>query len=44
VRAAVLHSIDDKKLDIRDDVQTVGPDAGEVLIKLRAEGMCHSDL
>jgi S-(hydroxymethyl)glutathione dehydrogenase/alcohol dehydrogenase len=44
VRAAVLHAIDDKKLDIRDDVQTVGPDAGEVLIKLRAAGVCHSDL
>src|SRR5215467_2209215 len=44
VRGAVLHTIDDKKLDLRDDVQTVGPDPGEVLIKLRAAGVCHSDL
>jgi S-(hydroxymethyl)glutathione dehydrogenase / alcohol dehydrogenase len=44
VRAAVLHSIDDEKIDIRDDVVAVGPGPGEVKIRLRAAGVCHSDL
>jgi S-(hydroxymethyl)glutathione dehydrogenase / alcohol dehydrogenase len=44
VRGAVLHTIEDPKLDIRDDVEVVGPGAGEVLIKMRAAGVCHSDL
>jgi S-(hydroxymethyl)glutathione dehydrogenase / alcohol dehydrogenase len=44
VRGAVLHSLEDAKFDIRDDVQTVGPGGGEVLVRLRAAGVCHSDL
>src|SRR5260221_5047611 len=44
VRAAVLHAVGDAKLDIRDDVQVVGPGPGEVLIKMGAAGVCHSDL
>jgi S-(hydroxymethyl)glutathione dehydrogenase / alcohol dehydrogenase len=44
VRAAVLHSVEDAKLDIRDDVRVVGPGPGEVLITVRAAGVCHSDL
>jgi S-(hydroxymethyl)glutathione dehydrogenase / alcohol dehydrogenase len=44
VRAAVLHSIDDTKIDVREDVRVVGPGAGEVLIRTRAAGVCHSDL
>jgi S-(hydroxymethyl)glutathione dehydrogenase / alcohol dehydrogenase len=44
VRAAVLHSIDDVKIDIRDDVVAVGPGPAEVKIRLRAAGVCHSDL
>jgi S-(hydroxymethyl)glutathione dehydrogenase/alcohol dehydrogenase len=44
VRAAVLHSIDDATIDVREDVKAVGPGAGEVLIKTRAAGVCHSDL
>jgi S-(hydroxymethyl)glutathione dehydrogenase / alcohol dehydrogenase len=44
MRAAVLHTIEDAKLDIRDDVEVVGPGAGEVLIQMRAAGVCHSDL
>src|SRR5271166_5063921 len=44
VRAAVVHSLDDPKIDVRDDVQVVGPGAREVLIKIRAAGVCHSDL
>ncbi len=44
MRAAVLHSIGDEKIDIRDDVVAVGPGPGEVKIRLRAAGVCHSDL
>ena len=44
MRAAVLHSIEDEKIDIRDDVVAVGPGPGEVKIRLRAAGVCHSDL
>src|SRR5258708_21585673 len=44
VRAAVLHAVGDAKLDIRDDVQVVGPGPGQVLIKMGAAGVCHSDL
>jgi S-(hydroxymethyl)glutathione dehydrogenase/alcohol dehydrogenase len=44
MRAAVLHSIEDSRFDVRDDVTTVGPNAGEVLIRTRAAGVCHSDL
>jgi S-(hydroxymethyl)glutathione dehydrogenase/alcohol dehydrogenase len=44
VRAAVLQSIEDGKIEIRDDVSVVGPGPGEVHIKVRAAGVCHSDL
>jgi S-(hydroxymethyl)glutathione dehydrogenase / alcohol dehydrogenase len=44
VRAAVLHSIDDPRFDIRDDVEAVGPGPGQVKIRVRATGVCHSDL
>src|SRR5258708_31260309 len=44
VRAAVLHAVGDTKLDIRDDVQVVGPGTGQVLIKMGAAGVCHSGL
>lgn len=44
MRAAVLHSIDDEKIDIRDDVVAVGPGPGQVRIRVRAAGVCHSDL
>src|SRR5690242_19817259 len=44
VRAAVLHSIEDGKISIRDDVEAVGPGPGEVRIRVRAAGVCHSDL
>jgi S-(hydroxymethyl)glutathione dehydrogenase/alcohol dehydrogenase len=44
VRAAVLHAIDDEKIEIRDDVVAVGPGAGQVKIRVRAAGVCHSDL
>ncbi|MEJ3746773.1 zinc-binding dehydrogenase [Actinomycetes bacterium KLBMP 9797] len=44
MRAAVLHAIGDDKLDIRDDVTVLGPGPGEVRIRVRAAGVCHSDL
>jgi S-(hydroxymethyl)glutathione dehydrogenase/alcohol dehydrogenase len=44
VRAAVLHAIGDEKFDIRDDVTLLGPGPGEVRLRVRAAGVCHSDL
>jgi S-(hydroxymethyl)glutathione dehydrogenase/alcohol dehydrogenase len=44
MRAAVLHSIEDGKISIQDDVEAFGPGPGQVRIKLRASGVCHSDL
>jgi S-(hydroxymethyl)glutathione dehydrogenase/alcohol dehydrogenase len=44
VRAAVLHAIGDDKLEIRSDVTVIGPAPGEVRIRVRASGVCHSDL
>lgn len=43
VRAAVLHAIGDDKFDVRDDVTVLGPGPGEVKIRVRAAGVCHSD-
>ena len=44
MRAAVLHGIgEDEKLDIRDDVTVLGPGPGEIRIRVRAAGVCHSD-
>jgi S-(hydroxymethyl)glutathione dehydrogenase/alcohol dehydrogenase len=44
VKAAILHNVGDDKLDVRDDVTTTPVGAGKVRIKLRATGVCHSDL
>jgi|KBSSwiStaDraftv2_1062776.scaffolds.fasta_scaffold55953_2 S-(hydroxymethyl)glutathione dehydrogenase/alcohol dehydrogenase len=44
MRAAVLHSIEDGKIAIQEDVEALGPGPGEVRIKIRAAGVCHSDL
>jgi S-(hydroxymethyl)glutathione dehydrogenase / alcohol dehydrogenase len=44
MRAAVLHSIEDGKLVIEQDVTAVGPGPGEVRIRIGAAGVCHSDL
>ncbi|GHF81994.1 S-(hydroxymethyl)glutathione dehydrogenase/alcohol dehydrogenase [Amycolatopsis bartoniae] len=44
MRAAVLNAIGDDKLELRDDVTTVDPGPHEVRIKVRASGICHSDL
>ncbi|HEX6468433.1 MAG TPA: alcohol dehydrogenase catalytic domain-containing protein [Streptosporangiaceae bacterium] len=44
MRAAVLQQVGDKELDLRDDVTTIDPAADEVKVKIRATGVCHSDL
>jgi S-(hydroxymethyl)glutathione dehydrogenase/alcohol dehydrogenase len=40
----VLQAIGDDKFEIRDDVTVIGPGPGEVRIRVRAAGVCHSDL
>jgi S-(hydroxymethyl)glutathione dehydrogenase / alcohol dehydrogenase len=44
MRGALLHAVGDDKLDIRDDftLAPIGPT--DVRIKIRATGVCHSDL
>ena len=44
MKAAVLNQIGDDKLELRDDVTTTAPGPGEVRIKVKACGICHSDL
>lgn len=44
MKAAVLHQIGDDKLEVRDDVTTTDPARGEVRIRVRATGICHSDV
>jgi S-(hydroxymethyl)glutathione dehydrogenase / alcohol dehydrogenase len=44
MRAAVLHEIGQDKLDVLDDVEAVGFGPGKVRIRVRATGLCHSDL
>lgn len=44
MRAAVLHAVGDAALDVRDDVTTTAVGAGKVRIRIRATGVCHSDL
>ncbi len=43
-RAAVLHQVGDKELDLRDDVTTIEPGPAQVKVKIKATGVCHSDL
>jgi S-(hydroxymethyl)glutathione dehydrogenase/alcohol dehydrogenase len=44
MRAAVLRTTGDERLDVRDDIELgeVGP--GEVLVDVQATGVCHSDV
>ncbi|UNO42369.1 Zn-dependent alcohol dehydrogenase [Streptomyces sp. MST-110588] len=44
MRAAVQHATGQDKLDVLDDVETVGFGPGKVRIGVRATGLCHSDL
>ncbi|MGW7368635.1 Zn-dependent alcohol dehydrogenase [Streptomyces sp. NPDC054841] len=44
MRAAVLHEIGQEKLDVLDDVEAAGFGPGKVKIRMRATGLCHSDV
>ncbi|GAB2750275.1 Zn-dependent alcohol dehydrogenase [Streptomyces bullii] len=44
MRAAVLHETGQDKLEVLDDVEAVGFGPGRVRIRVRATGLCHSDL
>ncbi|MCX4832886.1 Zn-dependent alcohol dehydrogenase [Streptomyces sp. NPDC102340] len=44
MRAAVLQEIGQDKLEVFDDVETVGFGPGKVRVRLRATGLCHSDV
>ncbi|MDV9190734.1 Zn-dependent alcohol dehydrogenase [Streptomyces sp. SR27] len=44
MRAAVLHEIGQDKLEVLDDVEAVGFGPGKVKIRIRATGLCHSDV
>jgi S-(hydroxymethyl)glutathione dehydrogenase/alcohol dehydrogenase len=44
MRAAVLQSIDANEIVIRDDVELLAPGPGQVRIRIKAAGICHSDL
>ncbi|MDG4863715.1 Zn-dependent alcohol dehydrogenase [Streptomyces sp. T-3] len=44
MRAAVLHEIGQDKLEVLDDMETTGFGPGKVRIRVRATGLCHSDL
>ncbi|MFJ2638275.1 Zn-dependent alcohol dehydrogenase [Streptomyces sp. NPDC087511] len=44
MRAAVLHEIGQDKLEVLDDVEAVGFGPGKVRLRIRATGLCHSDI
>ncbi|RII17006.1 NDMA-dependent alcohol dehydrogenase [Streptomyces sp. YIM 130001] len=44
MRAAVLHETGQDKLEVVDDLEAVGFGPGKVRIRVRATGLCHSDL
>ncbi|WP_369216764.1 Zn-dependent alcohol dehydrogenase [Streptomyces flavofungini] len=44
MRAAVLHETGQTKLEVLDDVEAVGFGPGKVKIRVRATGLCHSDV
>ena len=44
MKAAVLNQIGDTKLELRDDVTTTEVGPREIRLRVRATGVCHSDL
>lgn len=44
MRAAILHAVGDDKLDLRDDVTLAPVGPADVRVRIRATGVCHSDL
>lgn len=43
MRGAVLMGLD-QPLEVRDDLEVIGPGPGQVHVKIAATGVCHSDL
>ncbi|TMR92505.1 Zn-dependent alcohol dehydrogenase [Nonomuraea basaltis] len=44
MRAAILHAVGNDKLEIRDDVTLTPVGPTDVRVRIRATGVCHSDL
>jgi S-(hydroxymethyl)glutathione dehydrogenase/alcohol dehydrogenase len=44
VKAAVLHEVGNDKLEVREDIESTPVTEGKVRIRIRATGVCHSDL
>ncbi|MFI9718540.1 Zn-dependent alcohol dehydrogenase [Streptomyces sp. NPDC052396] len=44
MRAAVQHEKGQDKLEVVDDIEAVGFGPGKVRVRMRAAGLCHSDL
>ncbi|WP_214110977.1 Zn-dependent alcohol dehydrogenase [Acrocarpospora catenulata] len=44
MRGALLHAVGDDKLDIRDDLTLADLGPADVRVRIRATGVCHSDL
>ncbi|MER5766723.1 Zn-dependent alcohol dehydrogenase [Streptomyces sp. NPDC001985] len=44
MRAAVLHETGQTELEVLDDVEAVGFGPGKVRVRIRATGLCHSDV
>ncbi|MGP3979661.1 Zn-dependent alcohol dehydrogenase [Streptomyces sp. KR80] len=44
MRAAVQHEIGQDKLEVLDDIEAVGFGPGKVRLRIRATGLCHSDV
>jgi S-(hydroxymethyl)glutathione dehydrogenase/alcohol dehydrogenase len=44
VKAAVLHEVGADALDVRDDVESTPVTDGKVRVRIKATGVCHSDL
>lgn len=44
MKAAVLHEVGNDTLEVRDDVEPTAVTDGKVRIRIRATGVCHSDL
>jgi S-(hydroxymethyl)glutathione dehydrogenase / alcohol dehydrogenase len=44
MRAAVFQETGQEKVDILDNVEVVDPQPGDVKIRMRATGVCHSDI
>ena len=43
VRAALLREAG-APLEVRDDIELAAPEPGEVLVRIAASGVCHSDV